>query len=628
MVPSESSALLAPRLPQLWGRLTTWTHCHPDVSSFYRLATILLDRTDVQGGAVCRPVVTSYLQDLLQRTRIFRQAELSVSALSLVAVIPPQLLVGASETAALLPPVLPQLWQLGVSVPQLAQAGLQAVHRWLDCLDEEENGGEQVLDKLLTATLPHLRPFLAYRPPSTAEDSILLGQKRKRGRPKPADTERMKANMAAQRSLEEANCGLALELVARVATRHKQLVLLSVATSTEAATLWDHRKHLRFDIPMPDANVPLYLDHMLPTILDLIQPGTERKTRTAAAELLHAVVTVMVGQTAAHTEEIEARAPMSELFKRVLPALLDLASDSDSVIQGLFRPLFSQLIHWFTKVRKYESPETVCLLNSLFDVVCDSKHDGGRKREAAAYIGEFSEWSIRQAIGGGKKGGSGRHNNIRSILNRLYFLWRHPDVDKRAGACLAFGQLYRLLREEEAVVSEHLLDILAAAMACLRLAHCDDVGNREIVELARTSLDHVKRILLHYLGRGKFTAADETSVGRRVPPDMRGGDAVHILEWLLGQAHGDATEARHYAMEMFHQLASRLRSSHPSPTTLAQDMLLARYGSLAAYIKEVEDKAALREIKLSLEEGEPERVLACMQALQAVFENYHWLLGE
>jgi len=113
-------------------------------------------------------------------------------------------------------------------------------------------------------------------------------------------------------------------------------------------------------------------------------------------------------------------------------------------IQGLFRPLFSQLIHWFTKPRKYESPEAMCLLNALFDVACDGERESGQKREAAAYIGEFADWALRQAASGGKRSrtnSSSSSNSVRSILNRLYFLWRHPDGARRRGACLTFEQV-------------------------------------------------------------------------------------------------------------------------------------------------------------------------------------------
>jgi hypothetical protein len=48
-----------------------------------------------------------------------------------VAAIPAQL---AADLLPAVPPVLPHLFQLGTSVPELARAGLSAVLRWLDCL--------------------------------------------------------------------------------------------------------------------------------------------------------------------------------------------------------------------------------------------------------------------------------------------------------------------------------------------------------------------------------------------------------------------------------------------------------------------------------------------------------------
>jgi hypothetical protein len=86
-----------------------------------------------------------------------------------------------------------------------------------------------------------------------------------------------------------------------------------------------------------------------------------------------------------------------------------------------------------------------------------------------------------------------------------------------------------------------------------------------------------------------FTATDGAAGKRRVPAELGGDSAVHLLEWLLGQAHIVQTEARHYAMEMFYQLVSRL------PGIEGRAVLVGRYTSLAVYMEEVEDKAGLEE---------------------------------
>jgi hypothetical protein len=38
-----------------------------------------------------------------------------------------------------------------------------------------------------------------------------------------------------------------------------------------------------------------------------------------------------------------------------------------------FDPLLNQSIHWFTRHGKYESDETMCLLDAIFDAICDAE---------------------------------------------------------------------------------------------------------------------------------------------------------------------------------------------------------------------------------------------------------------
>ena len=79
--------------------------------------------------------------------------------------------------------------------------------------------------------------------------------------------------------------------------------------------------------------IPLYLDSFLPPVLDLVNDSGDRQQRTAAGELFHALLVLMIGRTSQQTEEMGAKSPMTPLFQRVLPTVLNLASDPDSVIQ-------------------------------------------------------------------------------------------------------------------------------------------------------------------------------------------------------------------------------------------------------------------------------------------------------
>jgi hypothetical protein len=86
VLPGQPIGLLAPRLPHLWSQLGAWSARHPDVSSFYRLADILLELALRSGqlddktssSSSCRSQIVSFLQDLLQRVKTFRQAVLRI----------------------------------------------------------------------------------------------------------------------------------------------------------------------------------------------------------------------------------------------------------------------------------------------------------------------------------------------------------------------------------------------------------------------------------------------------------------------------------------------------------------------------------------------------------------------
>lgn len=58
---------------------------------------------------------------------------------------------------------------------------------------------------------------------------------------------------------------------------------------------WDPEKRLLFTVPLSSAKIDIYLDACLPRIVDLAQTSTDKETRIAACELLHALILYMIG---------------------------------------------------------------------------------------------------------------------------------------------------------------------------------------------------------------------------------------------------------------------------------------------------------------------------------------------
>lgn len=82
-----------------------------------------------------------------------------------------------------------------------------------------------------------------------------------------------------------------------------------------------------------DCTISLEIDNLLPPVLDIVETSGDRQQRAAAAEVLHSTLLMMIGKTSTRTEEMSEKLPMTEIFKRVLPTILNLASDPDSVVQ-------------------------------------------------------------------------------------------------------------------------------------------------------------------------------------------------------------------------------------------------------------------------------------------------------
>ena len=161
-------------------------------------------------------------------------------------------------------------------------------------------------------------------------------------------------------------------------------------------------------------------DPFLPYVVELSTTSSDRQTKIAACELLHSLVLYVLGRSvsgpaARRGQGASQGAPVTSLYKKVFPAILTLACDADQVrkkwpfcqdtsqcttprvpgescsvrypglslqsntlwlrhmiqfslfqvCRQLFEPLMFQLIHWFTGNKKYESEDTMMLLNAL-----------------------------------------------------------------------------------------------------------------------------------------------------------------------------------------------------------------------------------------------------------------------
>lgn len=197
-----------------------------------------------------------------------------------------------------------------------------------------------------------------------------------------------------------------------------------------------------------------------------------------------------------------------------------------------------QLIHWFTNNKKFESQDTVAVLEAIlvsgnmYDKMCSQIFWGGffvdnndflcrqdgvvdpkdstLRDFSGRCIEEFVKWSIKQTS---PKQQEKSPTNMKSLFKRIYSLALHPNGFKRLGAALAFNSIYRQFRcksfflfyslqpqrlrddydlmdsnnnaelfssrEENSLVEQFIFEVLVIFVESLALAHTDErsMGN-------------------------------------------------------------------------------------------------------------------------------------------------------
>ncbi|NXL64473.1 PRKDC kinase, partial [Chordeiles acutipennis] len=348
---------------------------------------------------------------------------------------------------------------------------------------------------------------------------------------------------------------------------HNLITATSAEEMMRKCVSWDTETHLSFAVPFADMKPVIYLDLFLPRVTELALSASDRQTKVAACELLHGIVTYMLGKASQMPERRQGPPPMYQLHKRIFPVLLRLACDVDQVTRQLYEPLVMQLIHWFTNNKKFESQDTVAFLEAILSGIVDPV-DSTLRDFCGQCIQEFLKWSIKQTTPRQQEKSPA---NTKSLFKRLYSLALHPSAFKRLGAALAFNSIYREFREENSLVEQFVFEALVVFLESLALAHTDEKSLGTAQQCCDT-INHLKRIIKH-----KAPSLNKEGK-RRVPRGFPATKSVCLLDivmWLLVQCGRPQTECRHKAMELFYEFVPLL-PGNKSPSSWLADVLKKR----------------------------------------------------
>lgn len=339
---------------------------------------------------------------------------------------------------------------------------------------------------------------------------------------------------------------------------------------------WDTRLHVKFAIPFVDLKPTIYFDTFMPRIIYLALNSTNRQVKINSCELLHAIIVYIIGKSVTDPVAIKTTTQpqqkqqhdeliMDRIYQHIYPAIFHLACDVEKFVRDLFQTLVMQMIHWFTGNRKFESKETIILLDCIIDCLIDDKNALLRDFSAIA-LKEFLKWSIKhtpiskQLNAGDSTDGQTSSSlsssiNVKSILKRLYNLLTHPSSSKRLGGVLAWNSIYMIFREEEILVNLYIFELFYYLIECLALCEHDDkmAGTQEQCKLA---LDHCERII-----RVKRDLLNQFNAKRVKPYGWSEAVIEVAVRWLLRQCGRVETECRHKSMELVYKLAPCIRNT-------------------------------------------------------------------
>ncbi|XP_023573460.1 DNA-dependent protein kinase catalytic subunit [Octodon degus] len=464
-------------------------------------------------------------------------------------------------------PALQMAFKLGLSYTPLAEAGLNALKEW--SLYIRKN----VIQPYYKDILPCLDGYLKTSTLSDETKNIwevsALSQAAQKGFGNVVlkhlkKTKSLHSNEAV--SLEEIRIKVVHMLGSLGGQINKDLVTgkLFLLTKLIFIAVFVLEKRLSFAVPFREMKPVIHLDLFLPRVTELALSTSDRQTKVAACELLHSMVMFMLGKATQIPEGGQGLPPLYQLYKHTFPVLLRLACDVDQVTRQLYEPLVMQLIHWFTNNKKFESQDTVALLEAILDGIVDPV-DSTLRDFCGQCIGEFLKWSIKQTTPQQQEKSP---VNTKSLFKRLYSFALHPNAFKRLGASLAFNNIYREFREEESLVEQFVFEALVIYLESLALAHADE-KSLGTVQQCCDAIDHLRRII-----EKKYVSLNKAKK-RRLPrgfPPSASLCLLDLVKWLLARCGRPQTECRHKSIELFYKFVPLL-PGNKSPSLWLKDVI-------------------------------------------------------
>lgn len=410
---------------------------HPLVSGFLQLLEIALkvierldfasDPDKLEEQRTLEPL-SFFIKSMMIARCQQMSGELQVACLELIFQSPAAIL---REHVAEMIPVFVIGFSVGQGMLSVANRALTCLERLVDANAENPQTRRQILEEVL----PCLETFLSGR--DVGDASIKEIKKKTKISSAETDLSRFKKRI--------------LLFLGNFAPDEAQLVL----SKFEQKLVRDHITNV-FKVRLEcagDSAPIIFLDELVERICQLAISASERATRISACELLHGLVLYMMGQS------LEGPTTLP-LWRAFCMKLIVLGADKDQTIRQLFEPLLMQMTHFYSQPSKILSPMATVLVESLMASICH-RGNSGVQDLSARLLREFLIWLYRATDAEQRKASPIKLVDLFYEMRKMSI---ETDLSRRIGATLAFNNIYRIIREDEAVINVfwvYLLDVFS-----------------------------------------------------------------------------------------------------------------------------------------------------------------------
>lgn len=293
----------------------------------------------------------------------------------------------------------------------------------------------------------------------------------------------------------------------------------------------------------------IILNSILPKICSIASTSTDRQKKLSACEIIHSSILYIIGSDKFN----------EEIWNELCQQMLSHGCDTDIAVQQMFEPLVMQVAHYMSRRDKCNSIGFELFLKCLIETVSHPSESILRDFSARC-IRELLTWSIKQSTVG--QISAGTQKIIYEIFSQINFLNTDLLQSRRNGACIAFNNLYRIFREEDAIITKYCFELLHGF--CLNYSASDNINTSFIqsqvnLEQVSKSIDHLVRMIIER--RQFFNIVQQFRV---VPSDFGDGKLENVCEWLICQWSSKQVHYRRKMMEIFKKLVVCIDGIHSS----------------------------------------------------------------